>query len=121
MEEGKSSMPLQKRHNRGKWIIHIVILYFLLLLVCCSVAVSELTRTQSTDPMAKAFSSTSRQKLPNSAPSSAGTSTPIVSPTRTQVNLPPKDPISTESTITAPADLSPGDWVGYLKDVGRSG
>jgi outer membrane protein assembly factor BamB len=114
-------MPLQKKHNRGKWIIQIVILYFLLLLVCSSMAVFELVRTQSTDPPAKAFSSTSRQKVPNSAPSSAGASTPIVSPTLPQLNLPPTDPVSTESTITAPVDPPPGDWTGYLKDAGRSG
>ena len=59
--------------------------------------------------------------MPNSAPSSAGTSAPIVSPTRTQLNLTPTDPVSTESTITAPVDPPPGDWAGYLKDVGRSG
>src|SRR5712671_944915 len=91
MEQGKSAMPLQKKHNRGKWIIHRVILYFLLLLICCS-----------------------------SAPPSAGLSTPIVSPMRTQLNLPLTDPVPTEPTITAPVDPPPGDWVGYLKDVGRS-
>ena len=87
-------MPLQKKHNRGKWIVQIVTLYFLLLLICCSIAASDLVRTQPTDPTAKAFSSTSRPKEPDSAPSSA---------------------------ITAPVDPPPGDWVGYLKDVGRSG
>src|SRR6185312_1782227 len=120
MEEGKSPMPLQKKHNTGKWIVHIVFLCFLLLLVCCSVAASELARPQSTDPTANAFLSTSRQKVPDSAPSSAGTSTPIVSPKRAQVKLPPADPVSTASTTSVPVD-PPGDWIGYLKDVGRSG
>ncbi|HEX6481161.1 MAG TPA: PQQ-binding-like beta-propeller repeat protein [Ktedonobacteraceae bacterium] len=35
--------------------------------------------------------------------------------------MPPRDPVSTESTITAPVDPPPGDWAGYLNDVGRSG
>src|SRR5258706_9563091 len=114
-------MPLQKKHHREKWIVQIVFLYFLLLLICSFMAVSELARTQSTHPTAKAFSSTSRQKVPNSAPSSADTSTPIVSPKLPQLNLPPTDPVSTGSTITAPVDPPPGDWTGYLNGSSRSG